>query len=79
MKIDQYNHMSTQLNQQIDSLNAANLAELALFVEFLLLKQDQKSHSMTRKKSQFLEGIQPIEIPVSNYMVQRDDIYENRI
>lgn len=71
--------MNTQLNQQIDSLNAANLAELALFVEFLLLKQKQKGHSMIPKKSQFLEGIQPIEIPVSNYLVQRDDIYENRI
>lgn len=71
--------MNPQLNQQIDSLNAANLAELALFVEFLLLKQEQKAHSMTHQKSQFLEGIQPIEIPVSNYLVQRDDIYENRI
>lgn len=52
---------------------------LSLFVEFLLLKQEHQSHSKPQKKTQFLAGIDPVDIPVSTHVVQRDEIYENRI
>ena len=70
-----------QITQQIEFLNHRNLEELRLFVEFLLNKQQKEvKNKPKRKKSMvLLADIQPIAMPVSDYIIQRDDIYEDRI
>ncbi len=70
-----------QITQQIEFLNHRNLEELRLFVEFLLNKQqkDVKNTPKRKKRTALLADIQPIVIPVSDYIIQRDNIYEDRI
>ena len=70
---------NSKLNQQIAYLNKNNLAELALFIEFLLLKQEQTKSPKLVKKSNLMAEIQAIDIPVGKYVINRDDIYESHI
>jgi hypothetical protein len=69
------------LTEQIAFLNPKNLEELQLFVEFLLQKQQKtaKTPPKRSKKIVLLADMYPIVIPVSDYIIQREDIYENRI
>jgi hypothetical protein len=71
--------MNTNLNQQINTLNAKHLEELQLFIEFLLVKQETNIEPKRNKQKRFFADINPIDIPVSKYVIQRDEIYENRI
>jgi hypothetical protein len=70
-----------QITQQIEFLNRRHLEELHLFVEFLLSKQQKEVKSIPKRKKSvmLLADIQPIAMPVSDYIIQRDDIYEDRI
>ncbi len=70
-----------QLTQQIEFLNHRHLEELHLFVEFLLNKQQKeaKNEPKRKKRMMLLADIQPLAMPVSDYIIQRDDIYEDRI
>ena len=70
-----------QLNQQIAFLNPKHLEELQAFVEFLLTKQQKKAKPLPKrkKKPMLLADIQPIAIPVNDYIIQRDNIYEDRL
>jgi hypothetical protein len=70
-----------QITQQIEFLNHRHLEELHLFVEFLLNKQKKevKQTPKRKKRVMLLADIQPIAMPVSDYLIQREDIYEDRI
>jgi hypothetical protein len=70
-----------QLSQQMESLNARSLEHIRLFVEFLINRQQQTSNKQvkSKKRSKILADMQPIDMPVSNFIIQRDDIYEDRI
>ncbi len=66
-----------QLSQQMEFLNAGHLEDIRLFVEFLINKQQTISNKQvkTKKRSKILADMQPIDMPVSNFIIQRDDIY----
>lgn len=68
-----------QINQQIGYLDARHLEELQLFVEFLLIKQRQAKVYSKQKQKRLLTDIEPIDIPVGDYTIQRDEIYDSRI
>lgn len=70
-----------QLSQQMEFLNAQHLEDIRLFVEFLINRQQQASNKQvkSKKRSKILADMQPIDMPVSNSIIQRDDIYEDRI
>ncbi|MCU0339379.1 MAG: hypothetical protein MUE30_05820 [Spirosomaceae bacterium] len=67
------------INQQMAYLNARHLEELALFVEFLLLKQEQTQIQELKPQENVLSDIQRIDIPVSHHIINRADLYDNRI
>ena len=68
------------ITQQINFLNPQHLEELRLFVEFLMTKQQKavKEHPKP-KETKLLGGLNTLDIPVSHYIIQRADIYEDRI
>lgn len=69
-----------QLTEKIAYLNHKHLEELQLFVEFLLNKQQKQSTVLpVMQKRRLLSGIQPIHIPVSEHIIQRDSLYEDRL
>ena len=69
-----------QITQQIGFLNAQHLEELNLFVQFLMSKQQRVTKTRTKlKKAKLLNNMQPLNIPVSHYIIQRDMIYDDRI
>ena len=68
------------LTQQIKFLNPQHLEELNLFVEFLMNKQQKIAKEQPKPKGGKLLGdINSLDIPVSHYIIQRDDIYEDRL
>ena len=72
---------TASITQQIEFLNARHLDELQLFIAFLMTKQrkeTQQEEQPVSKRPQLLADIQPLSIPVSDYIIQRDNIYEDR-
>ena len=68
------------ITQQINFLNPQHLEELRLFVEFLMTKQQKAVKEQQKSKgAKLLGGLNTLDIPVSHYIIQRDDIYEDRI
>ena len=68
------------ITQQINFLNPQHLEELRLFVEFLMTKQQKAVKEQQKPKgTKLLGGLNTLDIPVSHYIIQRDDIYEDRI
>ena len=68
------------ITQQINFLNPQHLEELRLFVEFLMTKQQKTVKEQQKPKGTKLLGdLNTLDIPVSHYIIQRDDIYEDRI
>jgi hypothetical protein len=71
---------TVQLNQELAFLSPQHLEEVRLFVAFLLSKQ-QTGNKPTKKRKQktdILTGLQPINIPVNNHIIERNDLYEDR-
>ena len=67
------------ITQQINFLNPQHLEELRLFVEFLMTKQQKTVKEQQKPKGTKLLGdLNTLDIPVSHYIIQRDDIYEDR-
>jgi Protein of unknown function (DUF2281) len=68
------------LTQQIKFLSPQHLEELHLFIEFLMNKQQKAIKEVPKPKGTKLLGdIMPLDMPVSDYVIQRDMIYEDRI
>jgi hypothetical protein len=67
-----------QITQQIELLNHKHLDELNLFIEFLITKQKKEVKKKPFKKP-LLADIQALPIPVSEFIIHRDEIYESRI
>lgn len=70
--------METQLQERIRLLNTQQIAELRLFIEFLLSKP-QLALLSEKKPNAFLEGLQRIAVPVNKVFINRAAIYEDRI
>jgi hypothetical protein len=73
---------TAQITQQIAFLNTQHLNELSLFIEFLMAKQQNENNPKLNpkvKKPKLLSGMQTLAIPVSDYIIQRDNIYEDRL
>jgi hypothetical protein len=70
-----------QLSQQMEFLNAHHLEDIRLFVEFLINKQQKepKKQPKSKKRTPILADMQPIAMPVNDFILQRDDIYDDRI
>lgn len=66
------------LAKQLAKLNAQNIEELQLFVEFLLNRQEQKKKKTTHKK-EVLSDLETIVISVDEVILDRETLYENRI
>jgi hypothetical protein len=71
---------TVQLNQELAFLSPQHLEEVRLFVAFLLSKQQKtnKPANKRKQKTDILVGLQPINIPVNNHIIQRDELYEDR-
>jgi hypothetical protein len=71
---------TVQLNQELAFLSPQHLEEVRLFVAFLLSKQQKskKSNIKRKQKTAILVGLQPINMPVDNHIIQRNEIYEER-
>lgn len=74
-------NIEPELEQLIVQLNEAEVKELQLFVEFLLSKQAATKAGKTKKKPKrkILEGMREIPIPLDNLIVDRAEIYADRI
>jgi len=73
--------LNLQLTHQVQNLDAKSLEELRLFIERLLKKQKKngkKSNKNPAKKT-LLADMERISIPVNNNIIDRADLYENRI
>lgn len=70
--------MEAQLLEQIKLLSPAQIEELRLFVEFLLTKPQLKA-TATQSPHVPLQGLQRIAVPVNEVILNRADIYEDRI
>lgn len=71
-----------QITQQITFLDTRQLDELSLFIEFLISKQKKESKKKAKtesKKPMLLADMQPLAIPVSQYIIQRDSLYEDNL
>ena len=71
-----------QITQQIAFLNSQHLEELGLFIEFLMSKQakaDKKKTLPKSKKPLLLSDIKPLNMPVSDYIIDRNTIYDDRL
>jgi hypothetical protein len=72
---------AAQITQQIAFLNTQHLNELSLFIEFLMTKQQKETKQKAKpkiKEIKLLADMQPLIMPVSNHIIQRDTIYEDR-
>jgi 4-alpha-glucanotransferase len=72
---------TAQITQQIAFLNTQHLNELSLFIEFLMTKQLKETQQKAKpkiKEIKLLADIQPLIMPVSHHIIQRDTIYEDR-
>jgi hypothetical protein len=71
---------TAQITQQIEFLNTRYLDELSLFIEFLMTKQQKETQQKVKPKSKnLLADMQSLAIPVSDYIIQRDTLYEDRL
>jgi hypothetical protein len=73
---------ATHITQQIGHLNTRYLDELSLFIEFLMIKQQKETQQKVKtktKKIKLLADLQPLPMPVSDYIIQRDTLYEDRL
>jgi hypothetical protein len=73
---------ATHITQQIGHLNTRYLDELSLFIEFLMTKQHKETQQKVKPKTKqvkLLADLQPLSMPVSDYIIQRDTLYEDRL
>jgi hypothetical protein len=73
---------TAQITQQIEFLNTRYLDELSLFIEFLMVKQQKEKQEKIKPKSKkinILADMQTLAMPVSDFIIQRDTIYEDRL
>ncbi|MBC7774516.1 MAG: hypothetical protein H7246_03685 [Phycisphaerae bacterium] len=73
--------LNLQLTHEIQNLDLKSLEELRLFIETLLKKQkqpDKKSDKNAPQKT-LLADMERIPIPVNNIIIDRAELYENRI
>jgi hypothetical protein len=73
---------TAQITQKIEFLNTRYLDELSLFIEFLMVKQQKEKQQKIKpksKKTNILADMQPLVMPVSDFIIQRDTIYEDRL
>lgn len=70
--------IDVNLEQQIVLLNAQNLAELRLFVEFLLTRQ-QKSKQRKFTQKRILSDLETLAMPVDHVILDRETLYDHRI
>lgn len=71
---------TAHITQQIEFLNSRHLDELRLFIEFLTTKQQKETQlaiKSTTKRTKLLADIEPLAMPVSDFIIQRDTIYED--
>ena len=69
------------LQQQIQLLDEKSLAELRLFVEFLLSKQQKpklSNKTQKPKRRKVLADMERIPVPVDNIIIDRAEIYADR-
>jgi hypothetical protein len=73
--------LNVQLTRQIQNLDVQSLEELRLFVEQLLNKQkiNTKKNGEKAPGKTLLADMERIPIPVNNIIVDRADLYEDRI
>jgi hypothetical protein len=66
-----------QLNQELAFLSPQHLEEVRLFVAFLLSKQQtsNKPSKKRKQKADLLTGLQPINIPVNNNIIERNGLF----
>lgn len=70
--------VEARLIEKIQLLNAQQIAELQLFVEFLLTKPELRA-KLEEKANMPLQGLQRIPVPVNEIIIDRASIYEDRI
>lgn len=74
--------LNAQLTRQIQNLDAQALEELRLFIEQLLKKQKKNALKNGQKvvgKQPLLADIERIPIPVNNIIVDRAELYDDRL
>jgi hypothetical protein len=74
--------LNVQLTRQIQHLDVQSLEELRLFIEQLLSKQKKAGRKKGQKAAgakTLLADMELIPIPVNNIIVDRADLYEDRI
>ncbi|MBK6996687.1 MAG: hypothetical protein KA138_13055 [Saprospiraceae bacterium] len=73
--------LNLQLTHQVQNLDVKSLEELRLFIERLLKKQKKNGKKSTNNpaKKTLLADMERIPIPVNNIIIDRADLYENRI
>ena len=69
--------LNLQLTHEIQNLDLKSLEELRLFIERLLKKQKKSSNNPAKRA--LLADMERISIPVDNIIIDRADLYENRI
>ncbi|MFN7119316.1 MAG: hypothetical protein ACK4TA_21135 [Saprospiraceae bacterium] len=70
--------IEARLMEKIQLLNAQQIAELQLFIEFLLAKPALRA-KLEEKPNTPLQGLQRIPVPVNEVIIDRSSIYEDRI
>jgi hypothetical protein len=73
---------TAQITQKIEFLHTRYLDELNLFIEFLMVKQQKDKQEKIKPKSKkinILADMQTLAMPVSDFIIQRDTIYEDRL
>ena len=68
----------SQLMDRIRLLNDQQIDELRLFVEFLLSKPLLQPKTGAKSLPP-LQGLQRVPVPVNNIIIDRADIYEDRV
>jgi len=70
--------MEAQLLERIRLLTPKQLEELRLFVEFLLTKPQLAKYAQPEPETPLI-GLQRIAVPVDDVVLNRAEIYEDRI
>jgi hypothetical protein len=70
--------LNAQLTRQIQNLDVQSLEALRLFIERLLNRR-LKNAKKTPDGKQLLADMERIPIPVNNIIVDRADLYDDRI
>ena len=73
--------LNLELTHEIQNLDLKSLEELRLFIEKLLKKQKQPSEKKDKNipKKPLLADMERIPIPVNNIIIDRAELYEDRI